>query len=295
VTGGDSVTATTQTDAGDGPEGVAWVAGDLIDAAVAREAVETAAPDVVYHLAGLPHVPASWEDPAGTFHANTAMTIHLLDAVRDVAPAAHVVLVASGEMYGTPEVLPVDETAPLRPQNPYAVSKVATEVIGQFYADAHELHVVRARAFNHAGPGQAESYAIASFTKQVAAGLLAGDDPIRVVTGNPDSSKDYTDVRDVVQAYRLLADAAPDAYNVCSGRSISIAALVELLGSVTGRGIVHEVDDALVRPTQETRGSREKVTAATGWEPRIPLQTTLADAVEWWRRRLARDGEPVQS
>ena len=289
------MTGTSQAGTPDDPDGVQWVVGDLVDAAVVRGAVEAASPDVVYHLAGQPHVPLSWEDPAGTFHDNTSMTMNLLDAVRDVAPAARVVLVASGEMYGTPEQLPVEETAPLRPQNPYAVSKVATEVIGQFYADAHGLHVVRARAFNHAGPGQSETYAIASFAKQVAAGRLAGDDPVRVATGNPASSKDYTDVRDVVQAYRLLAGAAPDAYNVCSGRAISIAELVELLGSVTSTNVEHVVDDALVRPTQETRGSRAKISAATGWEPRIGLETTLADAVEWWRRRLALDGEPVQS
>jgi GDP-4-dehydro-6-deoxy-D-mannose reductase len=279
------VTGTAKSEAGDAD--IAWVVADLVEADAVRGAVEAAAPDVVYHLAGQPHVPLSWEDPAGTFHDNTAMTMNLLDAVRDVAPAAHVVLVASGEMYGTPERLPVEETAPLRPQNPYAVSKVATEVIGQFYADAHGLHVVRARAFNHAGPGQTDTYAIASFAKQIAAGQLAGDDPVRVVTGNPESSKDYTDVRDVVRAYRLLGDAPSDAYNVCSGRSTSIAELVALLGSVTGTRVEHAVDDALVRPTQQTRGSRERISAVTGWEPRIALETTLTDAVAWWRERLA--------
>jgi GDP-4-dehydro-6-deoxy-D-mannose reductase len=278
---------------GDGAGGARWIVADLVNPEAARAAVEAASPDVVVHLAGQPHVPLSWEDPAGTFHDNTSMTINLLDAVRDIAPRAHVVLVASGEMYGTPERVPVDESAPLRPLNPYAVSKVATEVIGQFYADAHGLYVVRARAFNHAGPGQADSYAISSFARQVAAGQLAGADPIRVVTGNPDSRKDYTDVRDVVRAYTLLADAPPEAYNVCSGRSISISEIVALLGSVTGTRVEHVVDEALVRRLQETRGDRGRITAATGWEPHIPLETTLTDAVDWWRGRLAVEGEPV--
>ena len=290
---GDRVTGTAQDETGDGD--AQWVVADLVDAAAVRGAVESAAPDLVYHLAGQPHVPQSWADPAGTFHDNTAMTINLLESVRAVAPGARVVLVASGEMYGPPERLPVDESAPLRPQNPYAVSKVATETIGQFYADAHGLHVVRARAFNHAGPGQPPIYAISSFARQVATGLLADDDPVRVVTGNPDARKDYTDVRDVVEAYRLLADAPPDAYNVCSGRSIGIAEIVQRLGSVAGVAVDHVVDDALVRRHEvtEIRGARDRITAVTGWEPRIPLETTLADAVEWWRGRLARDGETV--
>jgi GDP-4-dehydro-6-deoxy-D-mannose reductase len=281
----------------DATRSATWIVADLLDPAAARASVETAEPDVVVHLAGQAYVPRSWEDPAGTFHANTSMTINLLDAVRDVAPSAHVVLVASGEMYGPPERLPVDESAPLRPQNPYAVSKVATEVIGRFYADAHGLHVVRARAFNHAGPGQSPTYAISSFAKQVAAGQLAGDDPIRVVTGNPDARKDYTDVRDVVEAYRLLADAEPDAYNVCSGSSIGISEIVARLGVVTGTRVDHVVDEALVRRNEvtEIRGARDRITAATGWEPRIPLETTLSDAVDWWRGRLAHEGEAVQS
>jgi GDP-4-dehydro-6-deoxy-D-mannose reductase len=295
VADGATVTGTAQEpiEPGTASGDAEWVVADLREPAAVRAVVETAMPDVVVHLAGQPHVPLSWEDPTGTFHDNTAMTMNLLESVRELSPAAHVILVASGEMYGPPERLPVDESAPLRPQNPYAVSKVATEVIGRFYADVHGLHVIRARAFNHAGPGQPPIYAISSFARQVAAGLVAGDDPVRVVTGNPESRKDYTDVRDVVEAYRLLADAPPEAYNVCSGRSVGIAELVTRLGVVAGVEVDHVVDPALVRPNEvlEIRGARDRITAATGWEPRIPLETTLADAVEWWRGELAREGE----
>ena len=118
-----------------------------------------------------------------------------------------VVAVSSGEVYGPPASLPVDETAPLRPQNPYAVSKAAGDLLAGFYADAHGLRVARPRAFNHAGPGQPPLYALASFARQVAAGLEAGEATVRVATGNPDARRDYTDVRDVVRAYRLIADA----------------------------------------------------------------------------------------
>jgi GDP-4-dehydro-6-deoxy-D-mannose reductase len=136
-----------------------------------------------------------------TLRDNMAMTLNLLEAVRVEAPRATVVAVSSGEVYGPPERLPVDESAPLRPQNPYAVSKASADLLAGFYADAHGLRVIRPRSFNHAGPGQQPRYAIASFARQAAEGP-------RIVTGNPDARRDYTDVRDVVRAYRLLAERA---------------------------------------------------------------------------------------
>src|SRR5205085_10407723 len=168
---------------------------DLLDDGAAESAVVEAAPDVVYHLAGLASVALAWEQPARALTVNHGATLNLLEAVRRHAPAARVVCAGSGEIYGPPAALPVDETAPLRPQNPYAVSKAGADLLGGMYADAHGLRVVRARAFNHSGPGQEPIYAIASFARQVAAGLEAGEDPVRVVTGNPDARRDYTDVR----------------------------------------------------------------------------------------------------
>ena len=218
------------------------------------------------------------------------MTLNVLEAVRTSAPDATVVAVSSGEVYGPPVSLPVDEAAGLRPQNPYAVSKAGADLLAGFYADGHGLRVVRPRAFNHAGPGQAPVYAISTFARQVAAGLEAGDDPIRIVTGNPDARRDYTDVRDVVGAYRRLAERGEpgEAYNVCSGRPASAAELVGWLGEAAGRAVEHVVDPALVRPNEvmEMRGSHAKLTAATGWEPEISLARTLADTVAWWREEL---------
>ena len=202
-----------------------------------------ASPGAVYHLAARAHVGESWRDPEAYLRENPAMTLHLLEAVRAEAPEATVVVVGSSELYGPPVALPVDEAAPLRPQNPYAVSKASADLLAGFFADAHGLRVVRARAFNHAGPGQEPIYAIASFARQVAAGLEAGDEPIRVVTGNPDARRDYTDVRDVVRAYRSLAEAAePGIYNVCSGRPASAAELVAGLGRVTGADVEQQID-----------------------------------------------------
>jgi GDP-4-dehydro-6-deoxy-D-mannose reductase len=262
-----------------------------------RAAVREAAPEVVHHLAARAHVGESWREPEAYLHDNTAMTLHLLDAVREEAPSAVVVVAGSSELYGPPVQLPVDESAPLRPQNPYAVSKAGADLLAGFFADAHGLRIIRARAFNHAGPGQEPIYAIASFARQVAAGLVAGQERVRVLTGNPDARRDYTDVRDVVRAYRVLADhAEPGAYNVCSGRPASAAELLEALGRVTGVEIEHVVDPSLRRANEvmEVRGSAARLHAGTGWEPEIPLEQTLSDTVEWWATEIRAGRAPAR-
>ena len=263
---------------------------DLLDAAATRAGVAAAAPSVVHHLAAQAHVGRSWEDPGATLRDNLAMTLHVLDAVREAAPEAVVVVAGSGEVYGPPATLPVTEAAPLRPQNPYAVSKASADLLAGFYADAHGVRVVRARAFNHSGPGQDPAYAVAAFARQVALGLAAGEDPVRVVTGNPSTRRDYTDVRDVVRAYRLLAARGePGVFNVCSGRTASAAELVQALGAGAGVAVDDVVDAARVRADEvrEVVGSSAALREATGWTPEIPLERTLADAVDWLRRRLA--------
>ena len=266
--------------------GADGVAVDLLDPDATRAAIAAAAPDVVYHLAALAHVGRSWGDPGATLAQNQGMTLNVLEAVRAAAPRATLISISSGEVNGPPASLPVDERAPLRPQNPYAVSKAAGDLLAGFYADAHGLRITRPRAFNHAGPGQPSLYAIASFARQVAEGLEAGDDPIRVRSGNPESRRDYTDVRDVVRAYRLLAASGERGpVNVCSGRSSSARELIAALGRAAGVGIEHVVDPALVRAHEvmEIRGSAARLRELTGWEPEIPLETTLADTVAWWR------------
>jgi GDP-4-dehydro-6-deoxy-D-mannose reductase len=272
-----------------GGGGLRGVAVDLLDADATRAAIAGARPEVVYHLAALAHVGRSWDDPAATLVQNQAMTLSILDAMREEAADATLVAVSSGEVYGPPASLPVDESAPLRPQNPYAVSKAACDLLAGFYADAYGLRIVRARSFNHAGPGQPPLYALASFARQVAAGLEAGDDPIRLVTGNPDTRRDFTDVRDVVRAYRLLAAAgSPGVVNVCSGRTASARELIAALAAAAGAEIEHVVDERLVRAHEvmEIRGSAARLHELTGWQPEIPLERTVADTVEWWRGEI---------
>jgi GDP-4-dehydro-6-deoxy-D-mannose reductase len=255
---------------------------DLRQPSVAVEVVRDARPEVVYHLAAQAHVGRSWEDPAATLSDNIALTLNVLEAVRAEAPDAVVVLACSSEEYGPPVSLPMTEDDVLRPANPYAVSKASADLLGGLYATAHGLRVIRARAFNHSGPGQEPIYAIASFARQIA----LGGDPVKVVTGNPDTRRDYTDVRDVVRAYRMLAaHGEPGLFNICSGVTHSARELVAELGRVAGVEVIHEVDPTRVRPNEvmEVRGSFKRLRAATGWEPSIPLEQTLRDTVAFWR------------
>ena len=187
------------------------------------------------------------------------------------------------------ERLPVDELAPLRPQSPYAVSKAAGDLLAGQYADAFGMHVVRARPFNHAGPGQSDEYVVGSLTRQVAEAEARGASEAVVRTGNPDSSRDFSDVRDVVRAYVAAAGVEPGAWNVASGRAVSVRELLELVRAAARIAVRHEVDDARVRAhdVPEVRGSAERLRAAAGWRPEIPLERTVADALAAWREELS--------
>ena len=265
---------------------------DLLDAAAVRAAVEENRPAVVYHLAALASVARSWEDPAHTIQANVAMTANLLEAVRMLAPEATVVMASSGEVYGPPGRLPVDERAPLRPQNPYAVSKAACDLLAGEFADAHGLHVVRLRSFNLAGPGQSDTYVLASLAHQVAEAERGGRDEFVLSTGDVTVARDFTDVRDVARAYVAASRVEAGAFNVCSERATRIETLIELLGQASTVRLRHEVDPGRLRSGEvpEVRGSAERLRSATGWRPEIPLDRTVRDTLEDWRSRVAVSG-----
>jgi GDP-4-dehydro-6-deoxy-D-mannose reductase len=261
---------------------------ELLDADAVRTAMRTVRPGTVFHLAALASVARSWHEPDEVLRSNVAMTENLLEAVDAEVPKAVVVLASSGEVYGAPESLPVTEDAPLRPLNPYAASKAACEQLATHYVETRGLGVIRLRPFNHAGPGQSDQYVIGSLTRQVAAAELAGADLATVCTGNPDSARDFTDVRDVVRAYEYAARLEPGAYNVCSGRAVPVSEIVELVGRFAGVPIQHEVDPERLRvgDVPEVRGSAELLHGATGWAPEIPLERTVSDALEHWRAQL---------
>jgi GDP-4-dehydro-6-deoxy-D-mannose reductase len=263
---------------------------DLLDPGAVRARVREVRPDAVFHLAARASVARSWRAPDEPLLQNVAMTLGVLEAVRREAPEAAVVIAGSGEVYGAPDRLPVSEDAPLRPENPYAVSKAACDLLGGQYAVAHGLRVVRTRAFNHAGPGQSEEYVVGTLTRQVAEAELVGRAEVVLQTGDARSRRDFTDVRDVVRAYAMLA-AERGVFNVCSGRTRSVAEVIELLRGRTSVEVRQEVDPERLRPhdVPEVRGSAERLRAATGWAPRIAFERTVADALDAWRERLAQE------
>jgi GDP-4-dehydro-6-deoxy-D-mannose reductase len=300
---GDEVVALSRR--GTVPDGCGrGMAVDLRDGEAVRDAVRRAAPELVYHLASLTSVGRSWEAPAQTLGDNDAITVSMLEALRHVAGGAPVVWVSSCEIYGVPKVLPATEDLAPRPANPYAVSKAAGEMLARVYAEAYGLEVVVARPFSHSGPGQLPIFLLSSLASQAAEGLRAGVTRLELVTGNPDTRRDFTDVRDVVRAYRMLAHAVisgtPGAsggvFNVSSGRSVSAAEQVALLTELVAPiEVQHVVDPARVRASEvmDLRGDPARVRALTGWEPAIPLRQTMADTIAWWERRQERERTPA--
>jgi GDP-4-dehydro-6-deoxy-D-mannose reductase len=287
VTGGSGfVGQHLLTELGDGAVAPTREELDLLDGDAVRRALADARPECVFHLAAHASVARSWEDPARVLRDNVAMTVNVLEALRQEAPDAVAVVMSSGEIYGPPERLPVDESALLRPQNPYAVSKAACDLLAGQYADAHGLRVLRMRAFNQAGPGQSDDYVVGTVTRQVAEAEAAGGGVVR--TGNPDVARDYTDVRDTVRAYVAALDVPARAYNVCCGRSATVREIVEHARSAARVEISHEVDPARVRAhdVPEVRGSAAALAEASGWSPAIPLEQTVSDALDYWRARV---------
>ena len=269
------------------------VAVDLRDLAAVRAILASARPEVIYHLAALSSVGRSWQDPSRTLSENVDAAVNLLEAVRSSAADARLVWVSSCEVYGVPDRLPIDERASIAPANPYAVSKAAGEMLAAVYAESHGIDVIIARPFSHSGPGQRPIFLLSSLARQAAEGRPAGAERLTILTGNPATRRDFTDVRDVVRAYRLLATAPslPDrVYNVSSGVSVSAAEQVALLAELIAPiAVEHEVDPTRLRAAEvmDLRGDHSRLTAATGWRPEIELRQTIGETLAWWETQLA--------
>jgi GDP-4-dehydro-6-deoxy-D-mannose reductase len=260
---------------------------DIADEAVVAREAATAEPEVIYHLAGLADVGRSWEIPAETFRVNALGTLVLCEVARQLVPRPRVILVSSAEVYGIAGDAPVGEGTPLRPVTPYAASKVAAEYVGLQAFLGHGLEVVRVRPFNHVGPGQAESFVVSALARRVAEAERAGTDEIRV--GDLSSARDFTDVRDVVRAYRLLAGLGRpgEVYNVCSGVAVPIRTVLDEIVALAARPVTPIEDPALRRPVElpVLVGDASKLVALTGWKAEIPLRQTLVDVLAAARAR----------
>jgi GDP-4-dehydro-6-deoxy-D-mannose reductase len=265
---------------------------DLIDAEAVRRAVARIKPDRVVHLAAQASVARSLEAPGEVISGNVTTSLNLLEALRLEAPDAAVIVACSGEEYGRPRTLPVDESHPLAPQNPYAASKAMVDLLAASHAELHGMRVIRTRAFNHSGPGQSDAYVIGKFARQIAEAEAArpADGRALISTGNREVRRDFCDVRDVVRAYLLALERAdPGAFNVCGGRSTAVSDILTSLAAHSSLEIECRTDPSLLRDNEvmEIRGSHEKLTAATGWRPEIELDETLRDALDWWREQVA--------
>lgn len=243
-------------------------------------------PEVVYHLAGWADVGGSWAAPQQAFRVNAEGTLNVLQAALE-AGCARVLVVSSADVYGIVDesLLPITEEHPLRPVSPYAVSKVAADYLGLQAWLGRGLEAIRVRAFNHLGPGQSARFVAPAIASRIAANERDGSDEVPV--GNLAARRDITDVRDVVRAYRLLAEHAEpgEAYNVCSGVDVEIADLAHRLLAMAKRPMRLVVDPERQRPVDVPvlRGDCSKLQAATGWRPEIPLDQTLADVLDDWR------------
>jgi GDP-4-dehydro-6-deoxy-D-mannose reductase len=253
---------------------------DVLDAAAVTAAVRATAPGAVVHLAAQSSVAASWTDAAAAWDVNVIGTVNVLEATRTEAPAARVLFVSTGEVYGRATELPTPETAPLEPLSPYAASKAAAEVACA-HANRTGLDVVVARAFSHEGPGRDERFAVGSWTRQIAQLEEQGGGVLEV--GDLSAERDITDVRDVCRAYTLLLDGdVAGTYNVASGRTVTMHEVVDLLVSLARCPVEVEQRQDRMRPAEIPRllGDNRRLREVTGWEPRISLEQTLAETLD---------------
>lgn len=264
---------------------------DVTDGDALAAELRAVAPAAVCHLAAATSVAESWRLGAETWRVNVLGTVALLDAVRAEAPEARTLVVSTGEVYGPTPDGPAGEDTPVAPLSPYAASKAAAELAATRAARAEKLDVVVARPFQHAGPGQDERFAIGSWTARIARLERAGGGELEV--GDLTVRRDLTDVRDVTRAYRLLLDPATPAgtYNVCSGRTVELATVLDTLVRLAREPVEVRDNPALRRPVDVPvlAGDPARLEAATGWRAEIPLEQTLADALDEARRRAAEE------
>lgn len=253
--------------------------------------VGKAQPDYVFHLAAQSFVPSSLSAPWDTLENNIKSQLNLLEAVRKGGYESRLLVVGSNEEYGAPkpDELPQTEGSPLRPNNPYAVSKIAQDFLGLQYRLAYGLRVVRVRPFNHTGPGQSPRFVVPAFASQIAHIEAGLQEPVMRV-GNLSTSRDFTDVRDIVRAYHLaVTEGEPgEVYNLASGRARSIDGLLETLLDYSDVEIQVERDPERYRPVDVpvVYGSAQKFHSLTGWKPRISFEQTLLDTLTYWRDQI---------
>jgi len=259
---------------------------DLLDPGAVERAVSDWGPDVIFHLAAQSSAARSFKDPAGTMRTNVMGTVNLLEAVRGYGKA-RVIVTGSAEEYGKrgPDEMPLTENSPIEPVSPYAASKAAQNLLVMQYHRAFGMEIIATRSFNHTGPGQTTTFVLPSFARQCAeikAGLKA---PV-LLTGNLEVTRDFLDVRDVVEAYVLLAEKGEPGttYNVCSGNGMELSDAVTHLTALTGTEVKVEPDPQLFRPADVPvlTGDNKRLKEDCGWSPVTGRGKMLDDLFAWW-------------
>ena len=267
------------------PDGV--VCADVADADAIRRAIATARPDGVFHLAGIAFVPHAESDPARALVVNTLGTRNVMAAAHHEAPSSRVVVVGSADVYGAAADtgLPIEETCALRPVSTYALSKAAADMAAFQQWWETGLAVIRARAFNHTGPGQSYDFVCSDFARQIVR-IERGEAPPRLRVGNLQTARDFSDVRDIVRGYAVLMERGTpgEAYNLCSGDAVTIGTIVDHLRAEirTPFEVVEERARVRRREIPRVVGSAERA-RALGWSPAIPLRQTLHELLDHWR------------
>ncbi len=248
-------------------------------------------PDEIYHLAAQSSVSVAWRNPQLTVDVNVKGAVNLLEALRELYFKPRVLLVGSGEEYGhiRPGCTPIREDTLLDPGNIYAATKACQNMLGRIYAEAYDLELIMVRAFNHIGPGQSPIFVVSDFCKQAVEIEKGLREPLMRV-GNLSAMRDFTDVRDVVRAYALLAERgiAGQTYNVGCGHAVEIRQVLETIIGRCDAEIKVETDPAKIRPVDVPviEADITKIREATGWEPQIPLERTIDEVLAYWRERV---------
>ncbi len=261
---------------------------DLQNPELTEDLIRTVKPDLVFHLAALSSAAESFKNPAQYISNNLGAQVNIFEGIKKANLFPRVLVVSSAEVYGEVKAsdLPINEETRLAPVNPYAVSKVAQDFLGLQYFLSYKMPVIRVRPFNHIGPRQSPKFAVASFAKKIAEIEKGKTKPILRV-GNLDAKRDFTDVRDIVRGYIALIEkgVVGDVYNIGSGKSYKMSFILDTLLSLSNKEIKVEVDKTLLRPVdvRDLVCDISKITRETGWKPKIPLEKSLSDTLDYWR------------
>ncbi len=265
-----------------------YVKADLLSAEATADKLDFKDIDWVFHLAGLTNVGESFQKPAQYFETNSQIQINLFETCLAQKVQPLFLIISSAHVYDATAPMPLTESSAVIPSNPYAASKLGQEIIGQYYG-VRGFEVITARSFNHVGPGQTPGFIVADLAKQIAAVEKADEPVIRV--GNLEAKRDFSDVRDIVRAYELLATKGSpgEVYNICSGQPVSGQQILDQLLKLTKADIKTQPDPNLMRPsdTPVLYGDNTKLKESTGWKPQISLKQTLADTLEFWRQEVS--------